>query len=86
LNYFIKWHAIYSDLGAHVDGFIAVVAHSLVIGATKEDKCTGRRADVMLAAHLASQAALRLLKAGNEVRKLNNTVFSFLLFNILESL
>ena len=25
---------IYSDLGAHIDGFIAVVAHTLVIGAS----------------------------------------------------
>lgn len=26
------------DLGAHIDGFIAVAAHTLVIGATKEKK------------------------------------------------
>ena len=25
----------FSDLGAHIDGFIAVVAHTLVIGASK---------------------------------------------------
>jgi methionine aminopeptidase len=56
-----------SDLGAHVDGFIAVVAHTIVLGATSEAKVTGRRADVVLAAHYASQAALHLLKPGNEV-------------------
>jgi ribosomal protein L28 len=61
-----------SDLGAHVDGFIAVVAHSLVIGATKDNKVTGRKADVLLAAHHASQAALRLLKPGNEVKTKRN--------------
>jgi len=55
------------DLGAHVDGFIAVVAHTIVLGATSEAKVTGRRADVVLAAHYASQAALRLLKPDNEV-------------------
>jgi methionine aminopeptidase len=60
----------YSDLGAHVDGFIAVVAHTIVLGATSEAKVTGRRADVVLAAHYASQAALRLLKPGNEVSML----------------
>lgn len=65
----------YSDLGAHVDGFIAVVAHTIVIGSL-EKKVTGRKADVVLAAHYASQAALRLLKPGTEVR-LNTCVLSF---------
>ncbi|XP_052829866.1 proliferation-associated protein 2G4 [Octopus bimaculoides] len=55
----------YSDLGAHVDGFIAVVAHTLVIGSSVEKKVKGRKADVCLAAHLASEAALRLVKPGN---------------------
>ena len=30
------------DMGAHVDGYIAVVAHTYVIGATKEKPVTGR--------------------------------------------
>uniref|UniRef100_A0A0L8FRR1 Uncharacterized protein n=1 Tax=Octopus bimaculoides TaxID=37653 RepID=A0A0L8FRR1_OCTBM len=51
--------------GAHVDGFIAVVAHTLVIGSSVEKKVKGRKADVCLAAHLASEAALRLVKPGN---------------------
>ncbi|XP_052862758.1 proliferation-associated protein 2G4 [Anopheles cruzii] len=53
------------DLGAHIDGFIAVAAHTIVVGATPELKCKGRSADVVLAAYYASQAALRLLKDGN---------------------
>lgn len=52
------------DLGAHIDGFIAVAAFTLVVGATAENKAKGRRADVILAAYHASQAALRLLKHG----------------------
>uniref|UniRef100_A0A182XJ80 Peptidase M24 domain-containing protein n=1 Tax=Anopheles quadriannulatus TaxID=34691 RepID=A0A182XJ80_ANOQN len=52
------------DMGAHIDGFIAVAAHTIVVGATPENKCKGRAADVVLAAYHASQAALRLLKAG----------------------
>lgn len=56
-----------SDLGAHIDGFIAVVAHTIVISSSLEKKVTGRKADVVLAAHFASQAALRLLKPGTEV-------------------
>ena len=54
------------DLGAHIDGFIAVVAHTLVVGASGEAPVTGKKADAMLAAHLASEAALRLVKPGNE--------------------
>lgn len=50
------------DLGAHIDGFIAVAAHTLVVGAKSDNKVKGRRADVILAAYHSSQAALRLLK------------------------
>ena len=54
------------DLGAHIDGFIAVVAHTLVVGASGDSPVTGKKADAILAAHLASEAALRLVKPGNE--------------------
>ncbi|XP_037078887.1 proliferation-associated protein 2G4-like [Pollicipes pollicipes] len=54
------------DLGSHVDGFPAVVAHSLVVGADKENPVTGRKADVLLAAHYAFEAALRLVKPAQE--------------------
>lgn len=53
------------DLGAHIDGFIACVGHSIVVGASKENKITGRKADVLLAAYYAAEIALRLVKAGN---------------------
>lgn len=53
-----------SDLGCHIDGFITVAAHTLVVGASAEKKVTGRKADVILAAYNASQIALRLLKSG----------------------
>jgi len=53
------------DMGAHLDGFPAVTGHTVVIGATKENKVTGRQADVMLAAHYCAEAALRLVKPGN---------------------
>lgn len=54
------------DLGVHIDGFIAVVGHTVVVGASKENKVTGRKADVIQAAYLASELAQRLVKAGNE--------------------
>ncbi|KAK1126458.1 Proliferation-associated protein 2G4 [Melipona bicolor] len=62
------------DLGAHVDGFIAVVAHTIVIGSSSQKKVTGRKADVVLAAHYASQAALRLLQPGTETYTITETV------------
>ncbi|XP_020798171.1 proliferation-associated protein 2G4 [Drosophila serrata] len=52
------------DLGAHIDGFIAVAAHTIVVGASADQKITGRQADVILGAYWAVQAALRLLKSG----------------------
>lgn len=65
---------IYRDLGTHIDGFIAVVAHTIVVGSSSENKVTGRKADCILAAHYASQAALRLLKPGNETYTVTDTV------------
>jgi len=58
------------DLGVHIDGFVAQVAHTTVIGANPTNKVKGKKADVVVAAHKAFQAALRLIKAGN----LNNQV------------
>lgn len=53
------------DLGAHIDGFIAVTAYTVVAQADTSAKVTGRAADCVLAAYWASQAALRLIKPGN---------------------
>jgi curved DNA binding protein len=53
------------DLGAHVDGFIAVVAHTVVIGHNAEKPATGRVADAVLASYHAAQAAVRLVKPGS---------------------
>jgi len=55
------------DFGVHFDGFIAIVAHSLVVGANnKDNKVTGRVADAVLAAHYASEAALGFFKTDVE--------------------
>uniref|UniRef100_A0A8D3CGR6 Proliferation-associated 2G4, b n=1 Tax=Scophthalmus maximus TaxID=52904 RepID=A0A8D3CGR6_SCOMX len=54
------------DLGVHVDGFISNVAHSFVVGVTKDNPLTGKKADVIKAAHLCAEAALRLVKPGNQ--------------------
>ena len=62
-----KGDVVKIDLGAHIDGFVAVSAYTTVVGATAENPATGRAADAVLAAYNASQVALRLLKPGNPV-------------------
>lgn len=57
------------DLGAHIDGFIAVAAFTVVCGAAADQKITGRKADVILAAYHSGQAVLRMLKSGKGVSK-----------------
>ncbi|XP_071943144.1 proliferation-associated protein 2G4-like [Antedon mediterranea] len=54
------------DLGAHVDGMIATAAHTLVVGASADNKITGRKADVIKAAYYCSEVAQRLVKPGNK--------------------
>jgi len=59
------------DMGAHIDGYIAVVAHTVVVGG---GVTTGAKADALMAAHLCSEAALRLVKPGNETYEITDTV------------
>lgn len=61
-------------MGVHIDGFPAMVGHTLVVGATKENPVTGRAADAIQAAYLASEAALRLLKPGKTNFDVTDTV------------
>jgi curved DNA binding protein len=49
------------DLAVHLDGYIAPVATTLVVGA---DEVTGRKADVIMAAHTAAEVALRMMRPG----------------------
>lgn len=53
------------ELGVHVDGFAAFVAHTVVVQSDKNAPITGKKADVILAAYKAAQAALRLIKPGH---------------------
>lgn len=53
-----------SDMGCHIDGFIAVVAHTHVL---QEGPVTGRAADVIAAANTAAEVALRLVRPGKKV-------------------
>ena len=71
-----KGDVVKIDLGAHIDGFVAVSAYTTVVGATAENPATGRAADAVLAAYNASQVALRLLKPGNPVSETRLVVIS----------
>lgn len=56
-----------SDMGCHIDGFIALVAHTHVL---QEGPVTGRKADVIAAANTAAEVALRLVRPGKKVTHL----------------
>ncbi|VDP24943.1 unnamed protein product [Schistosoma margrebowiei] len=62
------------DVGAHIDGYAAIVGHTFVVGASQDNKITGRKADVILAAHAAAEAVIRLLKPGVENLKASEIV------------
>lgn len=51
------------DLGVHVDGYIAVVAHTVML--TDQLPIVGKTADLMAAAQNALDAAVRLIKPGH---------------------
>lgn len=51
-------------MGCHIDGFIAVVAHTHVV---QEGPVNDRKADVVAAANTAAEVALRLVRPGKKV-------------------
>ncbi|KAF0763391.1 proliferation-associated protein 2G4 [Aphis craccivora] len=62
------------DLGVHLDGFISMIAHTVVVGANPDNKVTDKKANCFLAAHYASQAALRLMRPGNDTYQITDMV------------
>jgi curved DNA binding protein len=50
------------DLGCQLDGFIAQVAHTIVVSADVNSKVEGKKAEVILAAYNALVAAQRLIR------------------------
>ncbi|EPR57248.1 putative proliferation-associated protein 2G4 [Toxoplasma gondii RUB] len=74
------------DLGCHIDGYIAVVAYTVVCdaslpgifggtsGAQEQGRITGRKADVIKACWTAAEACMRLVKAGHKSTDLTKTI------------
>jgi curved DNA binding protein len=58
------------DMACHLDGFIAAAAHTVVVGG---DKVDDKRADVIMAAWNAAEAALRLVQVGNKNTQVTET-------------
>ncbi|KZV38499.1 hypothetical protein F511_35607 [Dorcoceras hygrometricum] len=59
------------DMGCHIDGFIAVVAHTHVLS---EGPVTGRAADVIAAANTAAEVALRLMRPGKKNKDVTEAI------------
>jgi curved DNA binding protein len=59
------------ELGVHLDGYIAIATHTIVVG---EEEATGRKADVILAAQTALEASLRLIKPGTQSSEIIDVV------------
>ncbi|KAL9247032.1 hypothetical protein vseg_020503 [Gypsophila vaccaria] len=59
------------DMGCHIDGFIATVAHTHVI---QEGPVTGRKADVIAATNTAAEVALRLVRPGKKNKDVTDAI------------
>jgi len=59
------------DMGCHIDGFIAVVAHTHVL---QGGPVTGRAADVIAAANTAAEVALRLVRPGKKNKDVTDAI------------
>ena len=61
------------DLGVQIHGFAAVAAHTVVVSSKPDEKVTGAKSEVILAAYNSLQAALRMMKVksstNNDVTK-----------------
>ena len=51
------------DLAVHVDGYIAAVAHTVIVGTS--ENITGPKADLVRAAYDAAEVASKMIKPGN---------------------
>merc|ERR1712025_1062132 len=64
------------DLGVHIDGYVAVGAHTFVLGkeGPATEPITGRLADLLLATYYAVEIAHRLLRPGNKNHQITEAI------------
>jgi len=54
------------DFSVHIDGYVNSVANTTIATNNKKEAVTGRKADAICAAHMAGEAALRIIKPGKK--------------------
>ncbi|RKO89603.1 peptidase M24, structural domain-containing protein, partial [Blyttiomyces helicus] len=52
------------DLGVHIDGYVATLAHTTLINVNGQQPMGGRTADVVCAAYYAAEIAARMIRVG----------------------
>lgn len=62
------------DLAVHIDGYIASIAYTHIVGLSKDKPATGRKADVVRAAYTALDAAMRVMKGAVENFKVTDVI------------
>ncbi len=62
------------ELGVHIDGFPAFVGHTLVVKSDAKEPVVGEKAQVVLAAYNAAQAAVRKFTPGTTNTEITNIV------------
>lgn len=66
------------QLGVHIDGYSTLVAQTIVVREKKEDlvvpALTGRKADVVMAAYTAAEAALRVMRPGRTNEEVSGVI------------
>lgn len=60
-----------SDMGAHIDGFITMGSHTLVVG---RPEITGKAADLLAAASNAAEVVHRLLRPGTKTSAITDAI------------
>jgi methionine aminopeptidase len=66
--------AVKLDLGAHVDGYVATAAHTVVLMGDMHSPVTGVMADVMAAVVTAGEAAIRKLRPGQSTAEVGKAI------------
>lgn len=61
-------------MGVHIDGNIALVAHTIVVTSNPNEIVEGKKANVILAAYHGIQAAIRLLKPGKKNTEVTHVI------------
>ncbi|KAJ3343062.1 Proliferation-associated protein 2G4 [Gonapodya sp. JEL0774] len=62
------------ELGVHVDGYIALASHTIVLNSNPDKPIVGRAADAICAAYFGLEVALRVMKPGARVSEVTSAL------------